>query len=131
MVSGRVRPMLITATLPADLGITMTGITTTTVGVVAITLGSARTAVACPLCGKTTTRAHSRYARTLADLPWQGLAVSLRLEARRFFCATATCPRRIFAERFPGLTAPKSRRSGRLTALFPAIGVALGGEAGA
>src|SRR5215216_763943 len=66
-----------------------------------------------------------------ADLPWQGLAVSLVLEARRFFCDATGCSRRIFAEPFPGLAAPKGRRSARLTGLFQAIGVALGGEAGA
>lgn len=122
--------MLITATLPAELGITITGITSTATGAVAITLTSARTTVACPVCGTAAARVHSRYVRTLADLPWQGLAVSLLLEARRFFCEVGACSRRIFAERFPGLAAPKGRRSDRLTALFQAVGVALGGEAG-
>lgn len=122
--------MLITATLPADLGITITGITSTSAGAVAITLASSRTTVACPVCGTAATRMHSRYGRTVADLPWQGLAVSLLLEARRFFCEAAACSRQIFAERFPGLAVPKGRRSDRLTALFQAVGVALGGEAG-
>lgn len=123
--------MLITATLPAELGITITGITSTTAGTVAITLASSRRTVVCPLCGTAAKRVHSRYRRTLADLPWQGLAVSLVLEARRFFCEAAGCLRQIFVERFPGLVVPKGRRSERLTALFQAVGVALGGEAGA
>src|SRR5688572_18284320 len=40
----------------------------------------------CPLCGRPATRARSRYRRTLADLPWAGLAVRLRVEVRKFFC---------------------------------------------
>ncbi len=122
--------MLITATLPANLGVSIDGITITSAGGITIALSSSRPTVACPQCGASTTRVHSRYPRTLADLPWQGLAVSLRLEARRFFCDRDGCVRRIFAEPFPGLAAPKSRHSTRLSALFQAIGVALGGEAG-
>jgi hypothetical protein len=57
--------------------------------------------------------------------------VSLVLEVRRFFCDAAACARQIFAERFPGLATPKSRRSARLTALLQPIAVAVGGEAGA
>lgn len=123
--------MLITATLPVSLGVCVTGIRTTDAGTVAITLTSSRAMLSCPACGSLATRVHSRYCRTLADLPWQGQAVTLALEARCFFCEAATCARRIFAERFPGLTEPKSRRSVRLTSLFQAVGVALGGEAGA
>src|SRR5947209_20313909 len=61
---------------------------------------------ACPLCGDAATRIHSRYVRTLAYLPWPGVAVSVQLTVRRFFCEAATCPRRIFAERLPGIAAP-------------------------
>jgi hypothetical protein len=47
----------------------------------------------------------------VADLPWQGMAVRLRLEAcRRFVCEVAACPRRIVAERVPGRVAPPGRR---------------------
>jgi hypothetical protein len=64
--------MLITDTLPAELGITITGITSTTTGIVSITLASSRTTVACPLCFSAATHQHSRYVCTLTDLPWQG-----------------------------------------------------------
>lgn len=123
--------MLITATLPVSLGVCVTGIRTTDAGTVAITLTSSRTMLSCPACSALSTRVHSRYSRTLADLPWQGRAVSLVLEARRFFCEAATCAQRIFAERFPGLVEPRGRRSARLAILLQAVGVALGGEAGA
>lgn len=123
--------MLITATLPADLAVAVVGISGNDDGPIQIDLASRRAAVACPACGTPAQRVHSRYQRTLADLPWQGLAVQLRLETRRFFCETATCSRQTFAEPFPGLAAAYGRRSARLTTLYSAVALALGGEAGA
>jgi transposase len=40
----------------------------------------------CPLCGKASARVHSHYQRHLADLPWQGRVVVLRVQVRRFRC---------------------------------------------
>ena len=37
----------------------------------------------CPLCHHSAHRIHSRYIRTLADLPWNAVAVRLRLTVRR------------------------------------------------
>jgi len=56
-------------------------------------------AARCPACGPLSGRVHSRYTRTVADLPWRGIAVTLRVHARRFFCGAASCERRIFCER--------------------------------
>jgi hypothetical protein len=55
----------------------------------------------------------------------------LELHVRRFFCDTADCPQQIFAERVPSVVACYARRTQRLEAWFTAIGLALGGEAGA
>lgn len=33
----------------------------------------------CPRCQHSTSKVHSRYTRTIADLPWQGVAVRLEL----------------------------------------------------
>ena len=85
---------------------------------------------ACPLCGGVSGRVHSHYTRTLDDLPWQGRVVVLQLRARRFRCATAGCPRRIFAERLPAAVAPHARRTARLGDIQRHIGLALGGEPG-
>lgn len=123
--------MLITATLPAALAMMITAIDGRSQEGVAITLASAREAVACPACGAVAHRVHSRYHRQLADLPWQGLAVTLRIETRRFFCERTSCPRRIFAEPLPGLAPARSRRTVRLQALYRAVALALGGEPGA
>ena len=87
-------------------------------------------ACACPLCGQASDRVHSRYRRVLADLPWQGCPVALHVRARRFRRVTHGCPRRIFAERLPEVTAPQARRTVRLAGIQRHIGLALGGEAG-
>lgn len=85
---------------------------------------------ACPLCQRDSARIHSRYTRTVADLPWMGCAVRLELHIRRFFCPNPECTRQIFTERLPSVVAPYARRTTRLTDLFTLIGFALGGEAG-
>ena len=43
----------------------------------------------CPLCQRRSTRPHSRYERTLADLPCGGDRVVLHLHVRRFVCRPA------------------------------------------
>jgi transposase len=123
--------MLVTATLPPSLQVAVVALSGRDEGGVTVALASNRPAVACPACGSSSQRVHSRYRRTLADLPWQGLTVQLELAVRRFFCESAACPRRTFAEQFPGLAAVRGRRSDRLTTLFSAVGLALGGEPGA
>ena len=85
---------------------------------------------ACPDCHASSSRVHSRYERRLADLPWQGRPVAVRLRARRFFCAEPACPRRTFAERLPGIARPSARRSERLADVQRQVALALGGEAG-
>ena len=88
-------------------------------------------AAACPLCGRPSTRVHSRYSRRLADLPWHGRIVELRVDVRRFRCSNSACRRRIFAERLPEVAAVKARRTVRLREAQRHIGLALGGEPGA
>jgi transposase len=97
-----------------------------------ITIRVATTAAeaACPLCRHPSTKMHSRYLRRVADLPWVGWSVQLRLYTRRFFCDNPVCSRAIFTERLPSVVAPYSRKTVRLLALLTSIGFALGGEAG-
>ena len=98
---------------------------------ITLTLASTQASSACPLCHQPAMRIHSRYARSLADLPWADVAVRLALHVRRFFCLTANCARTIFTERLPALAAPWARRTRRLAAHHQAFGLALGGAAGA
>jgi transposase len=92
---------------------------------------AAATDAPCPRCGQRSDRVHSRYARTLADLPWAGVAVHLRVSVRKFFCDNATCLRRIFSERLADVAAASARRTNRQQESLTAIAFALGGEAGA
>jgi transposase len=96
-----------------------------------VVAGARRSGAPCPVCGCMSARVQSRYDRDLADLPWHGLAVALRVRVRRFVCAVPRCPRRIFCERLPGTAAAHARRTTRLASALEVIGLALGGEAGA
>jgi len=84
----------------------------------------------CPRCHQSSTRIHSRYVRTVADLPWLGAAVRLELHTRRFFCRQPACAQQIFYERLPAVVAPYARRTLRLAQVLQVLGFALGGEAG-
>src|SRR6266566_3210721 len=85
----------------------------------------------CPECRQPTKRIHSRYTRTLADLPCQGRAVRLLIQVRRFFCDAPACSRKTFAEAFPGVAPKHARRTSRQAESLCAIAYALGGRAGA
>jgi transposase len=98
---------------------------------ITLVLATTATQVPCPICQQLTDRRHSRYLRTLADLPCANLAVRLQLHTRRFFCPNSACPRRVFTERLPDLVAPRARKTQRLHSICQQLGLALGGEAGA
>lgn len=97
----------------------------------ALSLISRQPAPECPLCHVAARRLHSRYERTLADLPWAGWTVRLELGVRKLFCDNPDCGRRIFTERLPGVVAPWARRTLRLGKRLTTVAVALGGSAGA
>src|SRR6266702_2736161 len=82
-----------------------------------LVLVSLQTEGQCPVCGQSTRQVHSTYLRTLQDLPWASLRLTLRVQVHRFFCQNRDCTRKIFAE--------------RLRDALVTIGWALGGEAGA
>src|SRR5215470_15294313 len=88
-------------------------------------------AASCPDCHTASAHVHSRYTRHLRDLPVAEHPVRLRLQVRRFRCATPTCPRQTFAERLPALAPCHAQRTGRLTAAVRVLGSETGGEAGA
>jgi transposase len=92
---------------------------------------STQALVHCPVCRFPTRRLHSRYVRTVADLPWGPWRVVLDLRVRKFFCANGRCTRRIFTERLAPLVAPWARRTQRLARGLVHIALALAGRAGA
>ena len=85
----------------------------------------------CPRCLRPSTRVHSYYIRTVADLPWHGVAVRLELRTRRFRCRNSLCTKRIFCERLPRVVAHYGRKTARVEEALRLIGYLLGGEAGA
>src|SRR6266851_6627722 len=91
---------------------------------------STQTSVPCPLCTTPARRIHSRYTRTLADLPWAAYHVRLQLRVRKWLCRNRHCRRRIFTERLPTVAAPWARRPLRLAQRLVALGMALGGKEG-
>jgi transposase len=92
---------------------------------------STQALVHCPVCRFPTRRIHSRYVRTVADLPWGPWRVALQLHVRKFFCANGRCTRHIFTERLSVLVAPWARRTQRLAHWLVHIAVELAGTAGA
>jgi len=98
---------------------------------VTIYAATANTAAKCPLCEQPSRQIHGCYIRTLADLPWCGKPVRLRVRVRKFFCDEASCERRIFAERLEKVALPFARGTGRQREALEWIAFALGGEAGA
>ncbi len=97
---------------------------------VTLTVTSVQLQALCPVCGLASSRIHSSYGRTPADLALVGHRVRLLLHVRRFFCANLACQRQTFAERLPGVLKPFARRTQRLTDKLCGLGQALGGEAG-
>ncbi len=98
---------------------------------ITVTVTTTQPEAICPLCACVSTRVHSRYCRTIADLPWAGVPVRLYLRARKFFCSNPCCRRTIFAERLPTIVASSARRTLRLTDNQRQMGLDHGGEAGA
>lgn len=95
-----------------------------------ISVSSAQTTARCPLCGRSTQRIHSRYQRTLADLPCLDFSLIFLVEVCKFFCLNSECRRRIFTERIPEIVAPWGRKTVRQVQRLQAIALALGGAAG-
>ena len=104
---------------------------TSTADKIVIDLAVVATSAVCPVCHHASARVHSRYRRTLADLPWSRIAVQINVQARKFFCDQPGCCRRIFTEPLPDLAARYARKTTHLHHALYLVGYALGGEAGA
>jgi transposase len=96
-----------------------------------LVLSSTQLTAACPHCSQLSARVHSRYTRTLVDLPCQERAVVLRVQVRRFFCLAPACAHQTFAEQFPTLAPASARRTHRQFQRLCQIAFALGGRPGA
>src|SRR5262249_23967324 len=121
---------MVFATLPECAGLRLDDVVLTPTTAIALIISTTSSA-ACPRCGTLSDRVHSRYRRTVADLPCQDRLVALPLVVRRFRCLQADCPQAIFCERLPELLKAHARSTTRLSDAHQCIGFALGGEAGA
>lgn len=86
---------------------------------------------ACPQCRHLSARIHSRYTRTLKDVPLLGKRVRWHLTVRKFFCDLPSCPQRIFCERLPSVAHPWRRGTVRLEHQQCQIAFESGAESGA
>jgi len=100
-------------------------------GVIVVAARAVTAGAPCPGCSHPSQRVHSRYPRTLLDLPWQGNAVRIALNVRKFFCDNQECERRIFAERLPAVATRYARKTCRLAEALRELAYLAGGEAAA
>ena len=98
---------------------------------ITLNVSSTQTIAHCPLCHCPTHRVHSRYERTLKDLPVAQFHLIIILVVGKFFCLNETCPQRIFTERLPAVVAAWARRTARYTDRLKAMVLSLGGAASA
>ena len=84
----------------------------------------------CPGCQSISRSRHSRYWRSLKDLPVQGTPVILRLYVGRWRCRNAGCERQIFTQHLSEVCAPHARQTKRSGELIATVGRALGGRPG-
>jgi hypothetical protein len=100
-------------------------------GTIILTARTCSKTAHCPICGRPSSRMHSRSRRWLADLTWQEIPARLTLWSWRFFCDTPACSRHIFTERLPRVAAPHARRTNRLRDWLGHVAFAVGGAPGA
>lgn len=76
----------------------------------------------CPYCEQTSDKVHSRYIRTINDLPMQEYPVKLKLLCNKYFCLNPKCEHKTFGERF-SFVEEKAVRTKRLTEYINKIGL--------
>lgn len=84
---------------------------------------STRTQACCPNCDRESSEIHSHYLRRPRDLAWSQMPVVLHIQAKRFFCLNEQCPKRTFAERFPGFVDWYARRTKRVVEKQERLGI--------
>ena len=98
-------------------------------GILQVDLSSRQHSAACPSCQHGSRAVRSSYRCTVVDLPLAGARLFLHLQVCRFFCRHASCPRRIFAERFPTLVPVRGRHGLGVCSALRHVAIAVGGRA--
>ncbi len=95
-----------------------------------VKISSSRNYAICPYCQTSATRIHSRYPRTLSDLPCGERAVKICWVSKRYFCDNNDCVHLTFCEQLSEVAARYARKTMRLTNKQLQIGFDLSAEAG-
>lgn len=98
---------------------------------ITISASSAILSASCPKCQCESSKVHSGYNRTLADLSLGTRKVIVQLNIRRFFCKEPMCKCVTFAEPVSAFATRYARRSNQLTEALREIAFEAGGEGGA
>jgi transposase len=98
---------------------------------VTITLVSTRESDLCPTCQTQTLAGHGWFTRCIHSLPCSGRAVVLLIQAHRFRCPNAACPRKTFREDLSVLADRYQRRTQAATQLLCSVAAIAGGQPGA
>ena len=80
------------------------------------------TVAKCKYCGMESHSVHSRYIRTISDLPIQDYQVKLVITVPKFFCANERCSHKTFAYLIP-FAASNSLRTKRLDDYIYRVGM--------
>jgi len=97
---------------------------------ISISASPMQQSASCPECHTDSSKVHSYYDRTLADLSFGIRKVVLHLDVRRFFCINPGCKRATFSEPLPDLAIRYARRTNQLHEALRDIAFELGGEGG-
>jgi transposase len=98
---------------------------------VRVELTTTASSAPCTTCRSEAHRVHSRYQRTLADLPLAQRPLRLQLQVRRFYCDNLACAHKTFSETVPDMVIPYARRTLRLASEQRQLGLEVGGEVAA
>jgi transposase len=116
--------------LPEIPGISLSAITLKNERAI-LQIGSTSHSSPCPKCNSYSFKVHSRYSRTISDLPLSGISAAVHLSVRKFFCASEACQQKVFSERFNKFVSPYGRRTLRLDHQLTTLGLKAGGNMGA
>ena len=87
-----------------------------------ITCENSKNDCVCPFCNHSSNSVHSKYIRTVSDLPIQNNEVKLLLVTRKFFCLNPDCKHKTFSERY-SFVEPKLVKTNRLIDYINSVGL--------
>ena len=83
---------------------------------------SRRKVLNCRYCGKKSRKIHSRYRRTIQDMPISGKKVYIEIVNRKMLCINIKCAKKTFSERYD-FVGSKEKKSKRLEKEIISIGL--------